>query len=243
LLSLFLVAVGVLFQFFIILSGATGGAVENRVYFLQSSTNGIPNARNPSRWTYFAICGADGSTNTNCGSIVPALPFNPTSKSNFGTTTGVPDAFVGTHQYYYLSRFAFAFYLIALFFGFIALCTGLLALCTRLGAYLSSVTVFVALFFQALASALMTAWSVKGRNVFRSAGQDASLGKYAYGFSWASVFCFFVAMVLFCAGGSAGKDKTSSGTGRSRFGRKRSTRSRGSFVDGSDRGGIKDDYS
>lgn len=87
-----------------------------------------------------------------------------------------------------------------------------------------------------------SAWTVKGRNAFQKAGQDASLGKYAYGFTWAAVACFFLSMVLFCAGGRAGKD-TSSSTGRSRFGRRtKSTRSRGSFV-GSDRGGIKDDYS
>jgi len=241
LVSLILLAGGILLQFFVILSGAVSGSIENKVYFLQASTNGIKGARNPSRWTFFAICGVDGANNANCGKVVPALPFNPPGKSNFGTTTGVPAAFVGTHTYYYLSRFMFAFFIIALFFAVCALFTGLLALCTRLGAYMSSLTTSVALFFQTLAAALMTAWTVKAQKAFKSAGQDASLGKYAYGFTWAAVACFFLAMVLFCAGGRAGKD-TSTGSGKSRFGRKRSTRSRGSFV-GSDRGGIKDDYS
>jgi hypothetical protein len=50
----------------------------------------------------------------------------------------------------------FAFYLIALFFAAVALLTGLLALVSRLGGYISSMTTFVALFFQALAAALMT---------------------------------------------------------------------------------------
>lgn len=59
-------------------------------------------------------------------------------------------------MYYLLSRFMFAFYLIALFFAAIALLSGLLALCSRLGGYLSAMTTFVALFFQALAAALMT---------------------------------------------------------------------------------------
>jgi hypothetical protein len=157
LISLLLLAGGIVFQFFIILSGAVSGNPENQIYFLQSTTNGIsPQPRNPSRWTFFAICGVENGRNANCGSIVPALPFDPPSRSNFGTTNGVPDAFIGNNRYYYLSRFMFAFYLVALFFAVCALLTGLLALCTRLGAYLSGLNALLAFFFQALAAALMT---------------------------------------------------------------------------------------
>lgn len=59
-------------------------------------------------------------------------------------------------KYFYLSRCAFAFWLIALFFAVIALFTSLLALCTRLGAYLTGFTTFLAFVFQALAASLMT---------------------------------------------------------------------------------------
>lgn len=135
-----------------------------------------PEPRNPSRWTFFAICGVnDNGRNANCGASVPALPFDP--PRNFGTDVGLPDAFMGlvvryktgstelwltlavsrrTHRYYYLSRFMFAFYLIALFFAVISLFTSLLALCTRFGAYLSGLNTVLAMFFQALAAALMT---------------------------------------------------------------------------------------
>jgi hypothetical protein len=136
------------------LTGAINSAPLNKFYFLEASTRNIAGARNPSRWTFFAICGADGNLNANCGKVVPALPFDP--PRNFGTTNGIPEAFIGTHTYYYLSRFMFAFYLIALFFAAVALITGLLALVSRLGGYISSMTTFVALFFQALAAALMT---------------------------------------------------------------------------------------
>tara|TARA_R110002003_G_scaffold73_7_gene6860 strand:+ start:11328 stop:11825 length:498 start_codon:yes stop_codon:yes gene_type:complete len=155
-LSLILVAGGVLLQFFTILTGAVNSAPLDRFYFLQASTNGIANARNPSRWTFFAVCGADPSSghNANCGAIVPALPFDP--PRNFGTEDGVPEQFIGTNQYFLLSRFMFAFYLIALFFGAIALLTGLLALVSRLGGYISSMTTSIALFFQTLAATLMT---------------------------------------------------------------------------------------
>jgi hypothetical protein len=156
LLSLILLAGGVLLQFFVILAGTSDHKPLNLVYFLQTTTNGIPGARNPSRWTPFYICGVVDGHNGNCGKPVPALPFNPPGRSNFDTATGVPDDFLGTHKYFYLSRFAFVFFIISLFFSVIALFTSLLALCTRLGAYMSSFNTFVALFFQLLAAALMT---------------------------------------------------------------------------------------
>lgn len=154
LVSLIILAGGCLLQFLVILSGTVEHNPLNKVFFLQSTTNGITGAQNPARWTFFAVCGVANGLNANCGHVKPALPFNPVQ--NFGTSTGVPDAFIGTHKFYYLSRFMFAFYLIALFFAVIALFTGLLALCTRLGAYLSGLNVMIAVFFQALAAALMT---------------------------------------------------------------------------------------
>lgn len=172
LVSLIILAGGILLQFFTILSGGVNSSPENQFYFLQASTSGIPNARNPSRWTFFAICGVDATSghNANCGSSVPALPFDP--PRNFGTDVNVPSQFIGyaglyssralwlmndrTHHYYYLSRFMFAFYLIALFLAVVALFTGLLALCSRLGGYLAALTTATALFFQILAASLMT---------------------------------------------------------------------------------------
>lgn len=55
-----------------------------------------------------------------------------------------------------MSRFMFAFYLIALFFAAISLLTGLLALCSRLGGYLSGLNTMIALGSQTIAAALMT---------------------------------------------------------------------------------------
>lgn len=78
---------------------------------------------------------------------------------------------------------------------------------------------------------------VKGRNLFNSNGQNATLGKYAFGFEWASFACFFLAMILFCIGGAASK-KSSSGSKKNKQGgffkgrRSASTRSRGSFING-----------
>jgi len=237
--SLILVAGGLLLQFLVILSGAVNGSPENQIYFLQASGLGrIAGARNPSRWTFFAVCGADSTGhNSNCGAVVPALPFDP--PRNFGTKTNVPAPFIGTHKFYYLSRFMFAFYLIALLFGVFALFTGLLALCSRLGGYLSGLNASIALFFQTLAAALMTAWTVEGRNAFNKNGYSATLGKKAYGFTWGAMACYLIATVLFCMGGAVGRDR--SGT-VSRKRSTRSTRSRGSFLETESQRRVKDDY-
>jgi len=225
-LSLVLVAGALLLQFFTILTGGVNSAPLNKFYFLESTTNNVPGAPNPARWTFFAVCGAENDLNANCGSPKPANPFDP--PRNFGTEDGIPQQFIGKKEFYLLSRFMFAFYLIALFFGAIALITGLLALVSRLGGYISSMTTFVALFFQALAAALMTVWVVKGRDAFRSAGQDAHIGRYLMGFAWGSVAAYFLATVFFCLGGKLGGDR-SSGVRRTRS--TKSNRSRGSFID------------
>jgi hypothetical protein len=238
--ALLLLAGGIVMQFFTILSGGVRSPPLNKFYFLEAATNGIPNARNPSRWAFFAICGSDPATglNADCGASVPALPFDP--PRNFGTTENVPEQFIGTHQYFYLSRFMFVFYLIALLFAVIAFFSGLLAICSRLGGYLSGLTTSIALFFQALSAALLTAWVVKGRNAFRSAGMEAHIGRYLLGFAWASFACFFLATILFCLGGVLGKDR-SSGVKRSRS--TKSTRSRGSFLETDSQRRTKDDFS
>jgi hypothetical protein len=57
--------------------------------------------------------------------------------------------------YFYMWRFGWVFYLIALFFGVCALFTGVLS-CTRLGSGLSGLVTGIALLFHSIAAALMT---------------------------------------------------------------------------------------
>jgi hypothetical protein len=71
-------------------------------------------------------------------------------------------------------------------------------------------------------------------------GQDAKLGTYAYAFTWSAFACFLISTILFCIGG--GKDKTQSSSSGGYFGRKRSTRSRGSFRDSESGRRVKDEY-
>ena len=73
---------------------------------------------------------------------------------------------------------------------------------------------------------------VRARNVFNANNMAASVGAYAFGFTWAAVVCLFIASVLFFGGCITGRytgDNVNS-TRRGFFGRSRSTKSRGSFV-------------
>ncbi|KAI7288193.1 hypothetical protein KC345_g28 [Hortaea werneckii] len=136
LVSLLLIAGGIVMTFFIVLSGAqVGGSSISQIYFLQADTGGVSNPndnyRNPARWTYLAICAVQNGNNNDCTSTRAAQPFNPVG--NFGTSSGLPDRFGSENHFYYLSRFAWVFYIIALFFAVVTFFLGMLALCTRLG--------------------------------------------------------------------------------------------------------------
>jgi hypothetical protein len=61
------------------------------------------------------------------------------------------------------------------------------------------------------------------------------------GFAWAIWACYFIAAILFCVGGSVSKSE-SSYPKTSYFGRKKSTRSRGSFIDAESQRRVKDEY-
>jgi hypothetical protein len=83
-----------------------------------------------------------------------------------------------------------------------------------------------------------SAWVVKGRNAFRSAGNEAHIGKYLMAFAWASVACFFLATISFCLGGRLGGDRTNRAPSRTRS--TKSNRSRGSFIDTESRGKVRE---
>ena len=244
-------------EFFVILSGGVTRSPIDLFYFLEVQTSGIsPQPENdPSRYTFFAICGVDQDTgrNTNCGKAVAALPFDP--RRNFDTSTGIPEAFADNNGQYYTSRVMFAFFLIALFFAVVSLATSLFALCTRIGSLLSGLNTAIAFIFQTIAAGLMTyvfvsfcgflshvddmktdlrmcysAWVIKGRNAWRDSNLDAKIGVYSMAFTWSAVACYLLATITYCIGGKSSKERTYE-TQPSRFGRKRSTRSRGSFLD------------
>lgn len=207
-ISLLVTAGGCVMMFMVLLGGTRDSAPLNKIYFLWADTSNIPGAPATAEWTLWNVCdsinaGAGGRT-TNCGSVRAANPFVP--QQNFGTTDGVPGDFLSDRRtYYYLSRFAFAFYLISLFFMLCSLLTGILALCSRLGSALSAVASAWALFCTITCASLMTAVYVLGQSTFKGDGRSAGLGVYAFGFTWGSVGCMLVSTVLYCIGFGASR--------------------------------------
>lgn len=221
-----------LLLWFIILSGLTDIMPFNKVFFLRADTSDISGARDITQWTYFFFC---GDNNKDCGRAIPAPAFG---RAWDGNADNVPDGLIGSyggdttsHRYYYLWRFGWVFIIITLFFEALAFFAAFLACCGRLGAAIASMMAFIALFFHSLGSSLMTATFVMARNAFRRSDRNASIGKYAFGFMWASWAALFLSVLLFVIGiktNKSSKDATASSGGgfASRFRRNRSTRSR-----------------
>lgn len=241
--GLVFLAGSILLLFFIILSGVKGTTPLDKTYFLQADTSGITGARDLSQWTYFHICGAG---NTGCSKASPAMPFGHAWANN---ADNIPNGLGGKYAgnttaefYFYMWRFGWVMYLMSLFFEVMAFFAGFLACCGRLGAAISGLVAFTALFFYSVAVSLMTATFVKARNAFHADGRSASLGKYAFGFSWGAWAALLIATVLFFLG-TRRTDSVARNSGR-RWGRRRQStaRSSNSYDVGSSRR-VKDDYS
>ncbi|XXH02632.1 MAP kinase kinase Wis1 [Hypoxylon texense] len=244
-LSLLFLAGSLVMLWFIILSAVTTTTPLNQTYFLSARTDGITGARSVTQWAYFYIC---GEGNTDCSRAAPAPPLGWAWSGN---PSNAPPELVGTHggdttsfYYYYMWRFGWVFYLIALVFSVLAFFCGFVACFGRLGSAIAGLTALVALFFHTIATSLMTAVFVRMRNVFLANGRDASLGRYAFGFSWGSWTALLIATVLFCIGiRGSGDGGYSSGGGRRRWGRQRSVRSRRSYdLNGTNGRRVKEDY-
>ncbi|KAF2150212.1 hypothetical protein K461DRAFT_281449 [Myriangium duriaei CBS 260.36] len=201
-LALAVIGAGIAMQFFVILSGTSAGGPPKYVYMLQANTDNIPvsSNRNPVRWTFWGMCGSDGSPrNVNCDKPGAAPPFNP--PQNFATAEGVPFQFTETSRFYNLSKSMWGMYLVALIFSVLSLATGIPALFRWTGGFKSGFAAMMAFLFQGLAAGLMSAWAVEGRDVFIKSGHAANVGYYAFGFAWGSVGCFLTAVVLYVLGG------------------------------------------
>ncbi|KAM3071804.1 Eisosomes component [Clarireedia jacksonii] len=257
--SLILIAASIVFIFFVVLSGVSNTTPLNKTYFLRADTSSISGARSVSQWTYFYIC---GQGNTDCGKPVPALPFG---YAWLGGGQGAPSSLLGQHakgttskHFYYLWRFGWVFYLMGLVFDVVAFFASLLAPCSRLASYFASSILVFALFWFSLGASLMTAEFVQARNRFRSDGINASVGRWAFGWTWAAWAAMFLATITLCLGGALGGEgrrqrrrdsrihTEPAGTGRRggfNFYRNQRKRERGSFAENeSQRRVVKDDY-
>lgn len=240
LLALFFTAGALVLMFLVMLAGTRERNPLNQIYFFRADTGGIPNAPPVSQWTMWNRCEPDVSgRNTNCLSPRPAYPFDP--PSNFGTGENVPENFIGTSRYFYLTRFMFAFFLISMFFAVCAFFTGLLSLISRLGGALSGLLALTALFFFSCVAALMTSAYVLGRRNFRNAGRATSIGVKAFAFVWTAWVCLLLASILyFTILGTGRKDRTTTTGRKGYFARKKAARDRGSFIETDRR--VKEEY-
>ena len=157
LVSSILLATSILFLFFLILSGVTNTSPFSKTYFLQADTSGIDGARDVTQWTFLYACGAD---NLNCGKSHAAMAFG---KAWGSRAANAPASLIGRYgghttafYYYYMWRFSWVFYIMALFFEICAFFTSFLACCGRLGAGISSLVTLLAFFFLAIAVSMMT---------------------------------------------------------------------------------------
>ncbi|KAI0397661.1 SUR7/PalI family-domain-containing protein [Xylariaceae sp. FL0594] len=231
-LSLIFLAGSIVLMFFVVLAGVTDTSPLRQTYFLSADTSSISGARAVSQWTFFHIC---GRLNVDCSRAWPDPPVG-WAWSGRPTGTNLPERLIGSQgghttssYYFYMWRFGWVFYLIALFFSVVAFFTGFVACCGRLGSAIAGLTTSVALFFLSIAASLMTATFVKMRNEFSRVGRDASIGKYAFGFTWGAWAALFISMVLFFAGIRGRKDAYAAGGSGSNWGRRRSVRSHRSY--------------
>ncbi|KAG9244537.1 putative SUR7 family protein FMP45 [Calycina marina] len=251
LISLVLIAGSLVLLLFVVLSGVKHTTPLKQTYFLQADTSSITGARAISQWTYFYVC---GEGNTDCGKPVPDLPIGYAWVSS---NDGVPASLVGSHgkgttsrYYYYMWRFGWVFYLLALTFDAFAFLTAMASPFSRLAAGFAGLMVAIALFWMSLAAALMTVTFVKLRNVFQANDMSASLGKYAFGFTWGAWAAMFLAtLMLFfgCCMGGRNKDhvrdaKTTNGNTGFYRRQRRASATRHSFVDGESQRRVKDEY-
>lgn len=234
-LTIFFLAGSALLLFFIVLAGSkSDGNVLNKWYFLTVDTSNYNNVSYPvSRWSMYGICGYQkGVSLSKPGSFIgctpnkPAYPFDP--KRNFRIAENNLWVEFKTNKFYYMTRFQYPFYLIALFFDVVAFFVSIISGCLRAAGLINVISIFLTALFSVIAASLSTAAYVEGRNVFKNHLVDAKIGPTLYGFAWAVVFMAILNLVMSCIvipgkeGASSYKSKkngTSSGKrGGYRFG-------------------------
>ncbi|SCV00187.1 LAMI_0G03422g1_1 [Lachancea mirantina] len=188
LVTLLFLAGTTLLLILIVLSGAIESYPIDRYYWVQGDTSGISGAPAVSRWTFWGVCNIDSNGNTHCDSLAPADPISPVD--NFGTTVNVPSDFVtNRNTFYYLTRFSFCFFWIALAFLGIAFLLYILSWCSYAFNKVVFLLVAVGALFDLAAVSLQTAAAVMARNAFHSAKLSSNVSATLFGIGWASVAC------------------------------------------------------
>lgn len=169
----------------IVLSGSINHFPIDTFYWIEADTSAISGAPDVSRWTFWGLASKIDDRN-HLESSEPAYPFSPVD--NFDTDKNIPQDFISNRDtYYYLTRFSFAFFWIALAFVGVSLILSIFAVFSYSVIRINSWLLTLALLFDAGAVSFETAASVLGKNAFSSDGTYAHLGVSLFGIAWASV--------------------------------------------------------
>lgn len=191
LINIFFLAGTTLLLIFTVLSGSTNSFPFKDFYFLKADTSQIAGASSESVWSFWGVCNAGNLTDCRLG---PAYPISPVD--NFGTSANIPTDFVNNRDtYYYLTRFSFAFLIIALCFTAFALILDIFGLIFSAVDKVVVGLIGVGLFFLAGTAAFETAVVVLARNAFHSSNLSASIGVKLIAFLWASLVALFIAFM------------------------------------------------
>lgn len=201
--QLVLLAGTTLLLVFIVLSGSIEHSPINKFYWIEADTSNIAGAPDISRWTFWGLAQKENGSSVQAD-LSPGYPFSPVD--NFGTTVNVPQSFISNRSaFYYLSRFAFAFYWITLAFVGVSLILSCFVVCSNSIIKINGWLISAGLLFGAGATAFETAISVMGRSAFHSENKYAHLGVALLAISWAAVACliilFFLSWGSFCVAG------------------------------------------
>lgn len=188
---------------FCVLSGGVDAFPFNTFYWVEVDTSSIKDiGYSVYRWTYWGIChpeSIDSSSQGTCTLLGPAVPISP--MDNFGSSflSSIPNDFIANQQtYYYLSRFSFAFVLIALIFTGISLINLIVSPIWSTFKDANVLYLFLAMIFATAGASCGTAVSVLVKTKFHDAGMEAKLNASFFGMLWASVFCLLFMFFLSC---------------------------------------------
>lgn len=206
-----------LLLFFILLAGSSkSDSFLNKWYWLTADTSNIDGTEYPvSRWSMYGRCGYEKGDSVKkpgnfmgCTKNKADYPMDP--KRNFGLSKdNVWDEFKG-NKYYYMSRFQYPFYIIALFFNVVALFSSLASVCSSIVWGITTMCVVLATIFAIAAASLSTATYVMARNVFHKYNTAAEIAPTLYGFAWAVVAMGLLNLIFMfagCGGSSSRKNK------------------------------------
>lgn len=207
-IPLVLLAGASLLLFFINLAGTNNSGFLAKFYWSEVDSRDFDTSRDKVRWTLYSICAVKDGDNSDCTGASPAYPYSPVD--NFDSLDNIPQKFIDNRDtYYYLSRFAYAFFLIGIVFSVLALIPTALSCCLSgfVSGILSSIATGIALLFTAGGASFNTAAHVMGRNAFRDAGYSSNIGTNLFAVTWAAVACLLISFFWMCCVATRGASK------------------------------------